>query len=194
MEIPPKPGIYKITSPSGNVYIGQSVNMYNRKQKYKWVSVTMNQPVIYRSIQKYGFEQHKFEVIEECLIEHLDEKEIFYKRKFIEEHGWEKALFCRIHDAQTGGVMEKWVCDKISASKKGYKPSPESIERKRNSLTRGKHCKPAYQYDKLGNFIQKWDFREDAERHYNSGKRGNNISSCINGAQKTAYGFIWKDC
>ena len=36
-----QPGIYKITSPTGNVYIGQAVNVYKRVQKYKWVSSTM---------------------------------------------------------------------------------------------------------------------------------------------------------
>jgi len=185
-------GIYKFTSPSGCVYIGQAVNIHKRKQKYKWVSVTMNQPIVYRSIQKYGWDSHIFDVIEFCDVSQLDDREIYHKQKFIDENGWEKALFCRIHDAQRGGKMEQWVKDKISKSKKGHKPSQESIERKRQSLTRGKQCKPAYQYDKNGCFIKKWEYREDAEREYNDGKRGNNISSCINGKQHTAYGFIWK--
>jgi len=190
MIMHPKPGIYKITSPSGNVYIGQAKNVYKRLTKYKWVSSTMNQPIIFRSIQKYGWDNHIVEVIEYCRITELNDKEVFHKQIFIEQYGWDKALFCRIHDAIVGGVMEQWVRDKISKSKLGYKPSPESIERKRQSLTRGKHCKPVYQYDLNGNFIKKWDYREDAEAEYNTPK-AKNINAAARGNQKTAYGFIW---
>lgn len=190
MTIHPKPGIYKITSPSGNVYIGQAKNIYKRISKYKWASATMNQPIIFRSIKKHGWEQHIVEVIEYCLISELNEKEIHHKQIFIETYGWDKALFCRIHDAIVGGIMEQWVRDKISKSKLGHKPSPESIERKRQSLTRGKHCKPVYQYDLNGNFIKKWDYREDAEAKYNTPK-AKNINAAARGNQKTAYGFIW---
>jgi hypothetical protein len=185
------PGIYKIISPTGNTYIGQAINVYKRIQKYKWVSVTMNQPIIYRSIIKHGWENHIIEIIEYCEKNELDNKEIYHKQKFIEEYGWDKALFCRIHDAITGGSMEPWIRKKISEAKKGFKPSKESIERKRQSLIRGKNCKTVHQYDLLGNFIKEWSYMQDAEVFYNK-KRSNNISSCIRGRQKTAYGFIWE--
>ena len=187
-----QPGIYKITSPTGNVYIGQSLNVYKRIQKYKWVSSTMYQPIIYRSITKHGWSNHNVSVIEYCDRNELDIREIYYKQQFIDEFGWNKALFCRIHDAITGGVMEQWVRDKISIAKKGHKPTPESIERKRKSLTRGKHCKPVYQYNLKGNFIKKWEYRNDAEVFYNKHTKSGNISSCVCGQQKTAYGYIWR--
>lgn len=191
MQLQNQPGIYKIISPTGNVYIGQAKNIYKRIQKYKWASITMNQPIIYRSITKYGWENHNVEIIEYCKINELDNKEIYYKQQFIDEFGWDKALFCRIHDAINGGNMEPWVRKKISEAKKGFKPSKESIERKRQSLIRGKQCKPAYQYDLDGNFIKKWDYREDAEVFYNGNNNSNNISQCIMGKSKSAYGFQW---
>lgn len=185
------PGIYKIVSPTGNTYIGQAKNIYKRIQKYKWVSSTMNQPIIYRSIMKHGWESHVVSVVEYCDVSELDEKEILHKQKFIEEYGWDKALFCRVYDAIVGGRMEPWVREKISKAKKGHKPSAESIERKRKSLTRGKHCKPVNQYDLEGNFIKRWDYIEDADMFYNK-KRSTNIGSCCRGRQKTAYGFVWR--
>jgi group I intron endonuclease len=185
-------GIYKIINPNNKVYIGQSVDILKRIQKYKWVSSIKKQPKIKRSIEKYGWENHEWEIITECSIYELDHKEYFYKQKFIEEFGWDKALFCQLYDTTVGGYLEKETKQKISMSKKGSKQSTETIERKRASLIKGKQCKPAYQYDLEGNFIKKWDYREDAEMYFN-GKKGNNIGSCIKNKQNTAYGFQWKE-
>lgn len=72
-------GIYKITSPSGRVYIGQSKNIETRKNNYKSISKVKRQPLIERSILKYGWESHVFEVIEECLKEDLNNKERYWQ-------------------------------------------------------------------------------------------------------------------
>jgi len=59
-------GIYKITNPSGAVYIGQSWNItkrfatYRRNDKY-----VASQVLLFRSLQKYGVENHIFEIIHE---------------------------------------------------------------------------------------------------------------------------------
>lgn len=71
-------GIYKITSPSGKIYIGQSVNIEKRFEYYKYINSIKNQAKLYNSFKKYGIEQHKFEIIEECSIEQLNEKEIYW--------------------------------------------------------------------------------------------------------------------
>jgi len=57
-------GIYKITSPTGKVYIGQSWKLEARKNKYK-VGRCKGQVKVYNSLIKYGWEAHKFEVIHE---------------------------------------------------------------------------------------------------------------------------------
>lgn len=56
-------GIYKITSPSGAVYIGQSTNVRKRETAYK-ISDCKKQVLVYNSIQKYGWDAHLFEIIE----------------------------------------------------------------------------------------------------------------------------------
>jgi len=66
-------GIYKITNPNGKIYIGQSINIKKRKGCYKRNQIP-KQPRICNSIKKYGFENHIFEVIEECSIDQLNEK------------------------------------------------------------------------------------------------------------------------
>lgn len=75
--------IYKITSPSGKVYIGQTIDLVRRKSKYKRLCCKQ-QPKIYNSIIKYGWENHTFEVIE--LIDYdkylLNEREIFWINEY----------------------------------------------------------------------------------------------------------------
>lgn len=71
-------GIYKITSPSNRVYIGQSVDIKSRWKSYKCKNCK-SQPKLYRSFKKYGVDKHKFEVIHYCEIEELNELERYYQ-------------------------------------------------------------------------------------------------------------------
>jgi len=56
-------GIYKITSPTGNVYIGQSVDI-ERRWSFHSYNKRLDTPIV-RSFKKHGFEAHKFEVVHE---------------------------------------------------------------------------------------------------------------------------------
>jgi len=114
-------GIYKIISPTGKVYIGQSVDIKKRIGIYKngW---THSQPKLHRSFGKHGFINHIFEIIEECSIDLLDGKETFYKTQIIESLGWEKTLFCDLYDQGTGPRSEE-TRKKLSDGKKGKKHS-----------------------------------------------------------------------
>lgn len=82
-------GIYKITSPSGKIYIGQSVNILSRKSRY--VNLQCEQQIkIYRSILKYGWVAHTFEIIHECNRNELNNWErhfIILFNTFNSEHG-----------------------------------------------------------------------------------------------------------
>jgi len=60
-----KRGIYKITNPEGEVYIGQSKNIEKRWKHYT-TNPSKNQPKLFYSFLKYGWINHKFEIIEEC--------------------------------------------------------------------------------------------------------------------------------
>jgi group I intron endonuclease len=56
-------GIYKITSPSGKVYIGQSWNIH---QRWKWHKNEKDyKGPLQKSFDKHGFANHKFEVVHE---------------------------------------------------------------------------------------------------------------------------------
>ena len=79
-------GIYKLTFPSGKVYIGQSINIEGRwiehkqdhkncnNQKYKLKNITK----LRSSYKKYPWDKISKDIIEICLPEWLNAKEIYY--------------------------------------------------------------------------------------------------------------------
>ena len=75
-------GIYKITSPSGKIYVGQSVNIEKRKIQHNNFNEIKKHPKLFNSVKKYGIETHIFEIIEECIIEQLNEREIYWGTLF----------------------------------------------------------------------------------------------------------------
>ena len=75
-------GIYKITNPKGKIYIGQSIDIERRFKEYKRISKRSAGRKIIRSLEKYGVENHIFEIIEECLRESLHEREYFWKQHY----------------------------------------------------------------------------------------------------------------
>jgi group I intron endonuclease len=54
--------IYKITSPSGKIYIGQTNDIEKRKIHYEKL-LCKAQRLLYSSIKKYGWDNHKLEVL-----------------------------------------------------------------------------------------------------------------------------------
>jgi group I intron endonuclease len=72
--------IYKLTSPTNKVYIGQTMDLAKRIRYYKTLQCK-NQHTLYRSIKKYGFDSHKLEIVEEVDVEILMDRERFWIEK-----------------------------------------------------------------------------------------------------------------
>lgn len=122
-------GIYKITSPSGRIYIGQTVNIYSRIHNYeKLESKVKGQTRLYNSLLKYGFDNHKFEFIEECNEKDLNYWERYYQDKYnvIGKNG----LNCRLTkcDDRSGRLSEETKL-KISNSLTGKTMSEENKQK-----------------------------------------------------------------
>ena len=73
-------GIYKITNPKGKIYIGQSVDIKTRM--YGHNNPNSECKKLKNSINKYGWDKHTVEVLEECKVEDLNERERFYQDKY----------------------------------------------------------------------------------------------------------------
>ena len=68
-------GIYKITNKlNGKSYVGQSVDIVHRWYQHK----TGGELAIGKAIQKYGVDNFIFEIIEECNVNMLDEREKYW--------------------------------------------------------------------------------------------------------------------
>ena len=158
-------GIYKITNPSGKIYIGQSINIPTRKRKYV-SNNTQGQPKIQRSISKYGWENHIFDIIEECDVAQLNERETYWKQYYLDifNNDWDMVLFFSLHDSGGGPKSEAWKQSKY---------------------------RPMIQYDLYGNFIREWtSSKHYAELHGLS--NGTLITRCLKNKTKTAYGSLWR--
>ena len=70
-------GVYKITSPNNRVYIGSSCDIETRFSFYK-NGFAKRQWLLRRSFEKYGVENHKFEIIELCELDDRLIKESYY--------------------------------------------------------------------------------------------------------------------
>lgn len=106
-------GIYKIISPTNKVYIGESIDIEYRKGIYK-NKHCKNQPKLYRSLKKHGWEAHIFEVIEECNREDL----------LCRERYWQD-----FYDVLNGGLN----CKLTACGEKKQKLSEEAINRIKES-------------------------------------------------------------
>lgn len=78
--------IYKITNlQNGMIYIGQTINIKRRIKEYKYKSRNLESKSKYKimeEINKYGFENFSFDVIEDNIEDKdLDEREIFWINK-----------------------------------------------------------------------------------------------------------------
>ena len=130
-------GIYKITSPSGKIYIGQSWNIEGRFSTYRNV-LCPEQSALYNSLKKYGSQNHIFEIVKEFTEDiHqdiLDNHERFYISQLIE--GGVQMLNIR-----DGGSRGKYINGfsedhkrRISERRKGTKSSEEAKAKISKSL------------------------------------------------------------
>ena len=142
-------GIYKITNPEGEVYIGQSVSICNRFSSHRSSWNLKKNTKLYKSFSKYGVNAHIFEVVRECTVEELSTLEREYQ-EFYDSVGRGLNMCYTSTMSKPGWVAEE-VKNKISQKLKGRsfstehkiklsevrigkKPSLETLEKRKVSL------------------------------------------------------------
>lgn len=117
-------GIYKITSPTKNIYIGQSINIKSRFNSYKRYRC-QSQVKLYRSLIKYGHKNHVFEIVCGCEVSELNEKERYYQDLY--SVIGRKGLNCQLINTNTERLV---LCDetklKMGITRKGRKHTEET--------------------------------------------------------------------
>lgn len=109
--------IYKFTSPTNRVYIGQTVDLYSRYITHKNINDD-SCPALYNSFRCHGFENHEFEIIEECKIEQLNERERYWQEYYNSVNYGLNCKYTKTHD-KSGNLSEE-TKRKISNSQKGF--------------------------------------------------------------------------
>jgi len=210
-------GIYKITNPKGKIYIGKSKDISCRKKTYMYLNSVGTK--IKNSIKKYGWEQHNFEIIEECTLEQLNEREIYWIKYYDSTN-----CGLNIGLGGEGGNMTQQTKDKISKNwknksdeeknninkKRGLgnknKPKPNSGYRnwKDKDLNRlilsspfnqpnwSEKCKkPVLMLSKENNTVLK-EFNSIAEAASFVGITQGSLSFHLTGRSKTSGGYVWR--
>lgn len=173
-------GVYKITSPIGKLYIGQSMNIEKRWNTYK--KLYSAGPKLFNSLKKYGPDNHIFEIIELCDIDSLLARETFWKIYYDVLNV--SSLCCRLDGK--GGRLSEETKRKMSVSFTGRIHTKNQIEKNKINQPRRR---PILQFDLDNNLIAEWLTIQDAIKEF-KGKAF--IPGCLLGKQKTAGGFIWR--
>lgn len=212
-------GIYKITNPKGRVYIGQSVDIEKRKVNYSRLQNCKTQTKLYRSLVKYGYSEHIFEVIEQCTTEQLNERE----RHWQDYHNvLEEGLNCRLTgaDSKSGRLSEETVKRRVVStdwdslqtkriantdyakrtantdySKRTQNTNYASFQDRKVANTdyksiAEKNRKPILQFHKDGTFVKEWTSIKEAGETLKIHRT--DITQCCKGRYKSAGGYSWK--
>lgn len=119
--------IYKITSPSGRVYVGKTINIKNRVSSYK-SALAHSQKLLNKSFLKYGFASHDVCIIDSFIGDNnfASGKEMFWirsymshKNKFPEQRGMN---LTDGGEGRSGCVTSKETKEKQSLAKIGKPP------------------------------------------------------------------------
>jgi group I intron endonuclease len=196
-------GIYKITNPKGKIYIGQTIDFDRRVYQYKMLNCK-EQPKLYNSLKKYGYNNHRFELIFQCFECYLTHWERYYQELYNSTENNNLNCFLVTTSDKTGRHSEETKLKMSKAAKgkkksvehiaklpqnqKGYKGKKRSEETKlKQSLNNGK-ARKVYQYTKDNEFIKEWRNVTEAEKAYSI----NNVSGVALGKLKTCGGFKWR--
>lgn len=188
-----KSGIYKITCLKNNMaYVGQAINIQDRwKTHIQCLNRNKHHNIhLQRAWNKYGENNFKFDIIEYCEKEDLNDKEIYWIKELSSfKNGYNRTL-------GGGGIL-------------GRKYTKEEIEKrtgKNNPFYRKKHkdgwlkmiisasnektSKPVFQINSEdGKVMKRYSSISEASRIFNCSV--NAIRLCTEGINKRAVGYYW---
>lgn len=211
-------GVYKLTSPSGKIYIGQSYNIYKRLMAYKSARCKQ-QRHLYNAIIKYGFENFDIEILFRSN----------YYNGIIDSLNHAETYFINLYDSINNGynirggggnnsISEetKLLMSKVALGRKftpehksnlkkafvGRKMTKEQIEKISKSnmgkkvaietiqkILNSKNLMCIYKYSLNGKFIKKYESISQAAIEH--GIHRASIENCAK-RNGTSSGYVWK--
>lgn len=184
--------IYKITNTiTGDFYIGQTIDFHDRKLQHK----RDPQPKMREDVEKYGWDAFKFEIVEECSREQLNDRENYYIAELdptyntIKIHNWTHTPeTCRkISEANMGREHTTESCEKMSEKRLGVTLSDEHKEKCRQASLGNKSRSKAVVCVETGKVYP--NMKTAAA---DIGVVPSAISGVIRGVNITAGGYHWR--
>lgn len=133
-------GIYIFTNKiNGKQYIGQSINIEDRKKqhfyRYKNNKDSGYNSAIHSAFRKYGWENFSFEILEQCSLEDLDEKEKYWisKKNTLVPNGYNILKGGQKNRSSTKNYICP-ICGKQKSKSAKHCLDCEKLIRKQNSL------------------------------------------------------------
>lgn len=205
-------GIYKWTSPSGKIYIGQAVDLDRRKKEFltnpfNYVYTSYNS-AIDKARRKYNdLSQWEYEIINVCNIEYLDELEKEYIKNY---NSNDSRIGYNSTQGGDGSKGVKWGTNKQIESAKNKnvkgKNNPmygkhhtqevkDTISKKNKGRTMSQEQKELRsklinQYTKDGVFLKQWSGATTVMKEMGINK--SLIGKVCKGIKKSAGGYVWK--
>ena len=193
-------GVYTITSPTGRVYVGQSVDIGRRFSEYMRNGSVKKQRRLAASFAKYGVNNHEFLIVAECAESDLSKVERDWQEQL--DVCGKSGLNCRlVSDSDRTGRFSEDSRQRMSERQRGA-GNPNFGKRGEETSCYGR-SRPATERDAIrafqrqrGQIILQIDPRSgDVVRRARSweyvadGFSQGNISSCCSGRLKTHKGF-----
>lgn len=166
--------LYKITNLLNNKhYIG--VTNRNPEERFAEHKKPSAKSFIGKAIQSDGVENFSFEI----LLTDIDDKDISdLECEYIKKYN---SLLPNGYNADLGGVKYHKHSDYVK----------QIISEKGRGKNNSKYIADVLMYNKKGELLNRFETVSEAAKFLGN-KNRNNICYCLNGKQKTAYGYIWK--
>ena len=121
-------GVYKITHiGSGKSYIGISKNIHRRWIQHKsWVNTKNRRSAIYAAMQKYGIDAFTWQVLEQCDVDSLEERERHWIAVFDTFHNGYNLTAGGEYNKEFSAETKK----RMSEAQTGKKQSKETIDKR----------------------------------------------------------------
>lgn len=201
--------IYKLKSPSGKCYVGQTIDINKRFSDYKTFHHCQHQKILFSAIKKYGWDSFEKEIIEtiendnkKLLQEELNLLEIYYIELYdtinngynICRGGNQYRLGVKESEEQRQKKRDAWTQERRQLRSEIWKS--DINPRKNNKSPQINTEKAINQYTLDGVYLRTWKSTAEAAREHNE-FWPQNITKCCKGKIKSAYNYIWKytsDC
>lgn len=167
--------LYKITDLLNNKnYIG--ITNREPKERFAEHKKLSSKSFIGKAIQSDGVDNFSFEI----LLTGIDNKDISnLECEYIKKYN---SLLPNGYNADLGGVEYHKHSDYIK----------QIISEKGKGNKNSKYVADVLMYDRQGNLLNRFQTAREAARYLGNESKNVGINYCLNGKQKTAYGYIWK--